>query len=114
MSEAEFAARLVRDLDAKDVCLVLDVFRNDVLRLTGVLEAAAAMGDVTNFRRTSHALAGAAGAVGAQAFERACRQAMTRADLQPGELAATAAEIRRCGESALVQAATLQASLARP
>lgn len=76
MSELGFAAQLAEDLSAEDLRLVLRVFGEDVRRLTGVLGAAAQAGDVVAFRRAAHGLAGAAGAVGAQRLEDACRTAM--------------------------------------
>lgn len=76
MSESGFAAQLAEDLSADDLRMVLRVFGEDVRRLTAVLAEAARAGDVTAFRRAAHGLAGAAGAVGAQRLEAACRAAM--------------------------------------
>ena len=47
---------------------MLGVFGKDVARLTAALDASVAAGDVHTFRRTCHALAGAAGVVGAAAL----------------------------------------------
>jgi len=106
MSEPSFAAQLAEDLSPEDLVLVLGVFRTDVERLTGSLDAAAAASDEASFRRAAHGLAGAAGAVGAAALERACRQAMAGGDT----LASALAEIRG---TAVVAVAALDALLAR-
>lgn len=94
MVQSGFAAQLAQDLDPDDLRLVLGVFSQDAERLTLVLHDTAAAADVAGFRRACHALAGAAGAVGAAALEQACRTAMTRGDFQPAQLPAAAAEIR--------------------
>jgi HPt (histidine-containing phosphotransfer) domain-containing protein len=70
------AVQLIEDLTPEDVCAVLAVFRDDLERLSGTLREAAPVADLELFRRMSHSLAGAAGAVGAAPLEVACRQAM--------------------------------------
>ena len=111
MTDSGFAAQLAEDLDPDDLRMVLGVFRQDVLRLTGVLDANAAAADVAGFRRTCHALAGAAGAVGASALEQACRQAMTNAALAPAHLPVTGTAIRTLGLAALGEMTAFLASL---
>jgi HPt (histidine-containing phosphotransfer) domain-containing protein len=106
-----FAAQLAQDLDPGDVRIVLEVFRQDVARLTSLVDRAAAAGDVATLRRTCHAMAGAAGAVGAEALEGACRRAMGEADLRPERLVETAAELRALGAAALDEMATFLATL---
>jgi HPt (histidine-containing phosphotransfer) domain-containing protein len=106
-----FAAQLAQDLDPGDVRVVLEVFGQDVVRLAGLLDRAAAAGDVATFRRNCHAMAGAAGAVGAGALEGACRRAMTEADLRPERLAGAAAEMRALGAAALDETASFLAAL---
>jgi HPt (histidine-containing phosphotransfer) domain-containing protein len=74
--EARFAEQLAQDLSPADVRHVLAVFAADLARLTGSLAAMAALNEADAFRRAAHALAGAAGAVGASVLEEACRGAM--------------------------------------
>jgi HPt (histidine-containing phosphotransfer) domain-containing protein len=105
--ERGFASQLAEDLPPEDVRLVLDVFHADVTRLSQVMRVAAAAGDVVNFRRVAHSLAGASGAVGATALEEACRLAMTRADIVP----ATSTEINRLCADTLTELAAFVAAL---
>ncbi len=72
-----FAEQLQEDLPPHDVRHVLAVFAGDLARLMDVLGEAARAGDAASFGRAAHALAGAAGVVGAAALERACRAAIT-------------------------------------
>ena len=111
MTPTGFAAQLAQDLDPEDLRLVLGVFRQDVDRLLGVLDATVAAGDVGGFRRTCHALAGAAGAVGATALEAACRTAMAGQDSSPDRLAPLAEGIRALGAVALEEQAACLATL---
>jgi hypothetical protein len=111
MAECGFAAQLAQDLDAGDLRTVLEAFRLDVGRLTGTLDGNLAAGDIANFRRTCHALAGAAGAVGAVALEQACRLGMLRADLGPARLPALHGEIRARSAAALDEAVAFLATL---
>ena len=111
MMEQGFAAQLAHDLDPDDLRMVLGVFHQDVERLTGVLDGNVAAADVATFRRTCHALAGAAGAVGAVALEQACRNAMTRDDLVPAQVPAAAADIRALAGAALAELAAFLAAL---
>jgi HPt (histidine-containing phosphotransfer) domain-containing protein len=106
-----FPARLSQDLDPEDLRSVLSVFRQDVNRLTGVLDGTAAAGDSSSFRRACHSLAGAAGAVGATALAQACRDAMARAELSPAQLRVARAEIRALGAAALDDMETFLAAL---
>lgn len=111
MTQRGFAAQLAEDLDPDDLRMVLGVFRQDVERLTLVLRDSAAAADTAAFQRTCHALAGAAGAVGAAALEQSCRVAMTARDLQAAQLPAAAAEIGALGTAALGEMAGFLASL---
>jgi predicted nucleotidyltransferase len=111
MADNGFAAQLAQDLDAGDLRTVLAVFRQDVDRLTGMLDSNLAAGDIVAFRRTCHALAGAAGAVGAAALEQACRLGMMRADLGPAQLPALHGAIRACSAAALDEATAFLATL---
>ena len=105
------AAQLAKDLDPEDLRMVLEVFRQDVNRLVVGLDTAVSAGDVEMFHRTCHALAGAAGAVGAERLEQASRVAMTRADLTPARLPAVRDELRALGAVALDDAAGFLAGL---
>lgn len=111
MTARGFAAQLAQDLEPEDLRMVLEVFRQDVERLTLGLEGSARDADAGAFRRTCHALAGAAGAVGATALERVCRDAMTRAAFSPADLAAALAEIRLQGGVALQEMEAFLAAL---
>lgn len=75
-SPPDFAAQLQEDLPPADVRHVLSVFHADLRRLTGILAVTVAARDIDSFRRSAHALAGAAGAVGAAGLEDASRAAM--------------------------------------
>ena len=109
MTNSGFAAQLAQDLDPEDLRMVLGVFRQDVERLTGVLDANVTAGDVAAFQRTCHGLAGAAGAVGAAALEQACRIVMTSTDLRSADLAARQTGIRALGAAALDEMGTFLA-----
>ena len=111
MTEPGFAAQLAQDLDPEDLRMVLGVFRQDVVRLTAVLDAGVSAADIAVFRRTCHALAGAAGAVGAVELERCCRDAMSRSELVAADSAALGAEIGRLGAAALAETTAFLAAL---
>ncbi len=105
-----FAAQLMEDLPPGDVRHVLLVFGADLQRMQDALQRQAAAQDETAFRRTAHALAGAASAVGAVGLEAACRAAMQLPSGQTVDLAADLATI----EGAAAQAAAdLQSALRR-
>lgn len=108
MSSSGFAAQLTADLGPEDVRVVLGVFETDVARLAGELAAAAARGDVSAFRHTCHAVAGAAGVVGADQLEAACRAEMVRTDLDADRLPAEAAKIAALADSARREAEALR------
>jgi len=73
----EFIAQLEADLEPEDLRRLFTVFFvSDVERLTAAMRAAAQAGDGGAWRRAAHALAGAAGAVGADRLEDAVRSAM--------------------------------------
>ncbi len=109
--EPGFAAQLAEDLPPDDLRLVLGVFRTDVVRLCETLGTAARSGDLATFRRVSHGLAGAAGAVGAEKLEQACRLAMTRADMTPPQLPAAHGEIKLLCDAALAETTVFLARL---
>lgn len=111
--EADFA-QLAEDLSPEDVKRVLKVFETDVRRLVGNLDAAAVAGDVALFRRVTHGLAGAAGAVGAKALEQACRATMGRDDLDPATLPRIAGRIGVLADTSLGELAAFVALLDAP
>ena len=111
--EADFA-QLAEDLSPEDVKRVLKVFESDVRRLVGDLDAAAVAGDAAAFRRVTHGLAGAAGAVGAKALDLACRAAMGRDDLDPAGLPRIAGRIDQLADTALADLAAFVARLDAP
>ncbi len=113
MTASGFAAQLAQDLEPEDLRVVLGVFGQDVGRLTRALGNQSGDADVAGFRRTCHALAGAAGAVGATALEQACRDAMTRADFSAADLAPALADIRVRGAAALAEMDAFLAALPR-
>lgn len=76
LDEPEFAKQLCLDLPPEDVRRVLVVFAADLPRLSAAIGAAGAGADGEALRNSAHALAGAAGAVGAVALDAACRAAM--------------------------------------
>nr|WP_283949693.1 Hpt domain-containing protein [Limobrevibacterium gyesilva] len=91
----------------------MNVFRGDLDRLSEVLRVSAAAGDGASFRRAAHSLAGAAGAVGAQALEQACRLAMTRADIGAAQMPGVAADIAALCQGALAELAAFAGGLDR-
>ncbi len=95
-----FAAELAQELPPADFLRVLQLFRIDMVRLTGAAEAAALAGHHEALRRAAHGLAGAAGAVGATELDTACRIIMRRKDADL-DLAQSAQTIRRLADAVL-------------
>lgn len=93
-AEPGFAAQLREDLADEDMRHVLVVFAADLERLTDEIADAAQRGDGTRLRRQAHALAGAAGAVGADSLDRVCRRAMIDPALDADSMQRHLAEIR--------------------
>jgi HPt (histidine-containing phosphotransfer) domain-containing protein len=108
-----FAAHLAEELSPEDFIQVLTLVRGDVEQLVASLEAAAVAGDATACRTAAHGLAGAAGAVGADALEQVSRRAMTNRD-PAASLTATAAEIRSVADAMLREIAGVLAGGAPP
>ena len=97
-----FAAHLAEDLSPEDFRHVLGLLRDDLVKLTGHLEAAAAAGDEAVFRKVAHGIAGSASTAGPYELEQAARSAMTRpSDVPP--LIAMAADIRHMVDAVLVR-----------
>lgn len=100
-----FAADLANDLSAVDYVRLLHLFRQDVTQLSEAISRAAAAADEAGFRRAAHGLAGAAGAVGAQELEAACRTVMAPRLINE-ELAASAERIAALAAATLADIAT--------
>jgi HPt (histidine-containing phosphotransfer) domain-containing protein len=110
------AADLLADLPESDVRSILVLFGTDLDRLLPEVARAADTEDAEAFRRGCHAIAGAAGAVGATALEAATREGMalaktapTRATLATAALAIAEAAIAVRDELAAVIARLPQA-----
>ncbi len=108
MAELGFAEQLMEDLPPADVRHVLDVFATDLVRLHGALCGQAAGHDQAGFCRTAHALAGAAGAVGAAGLESVCRAVMRP---PAGVTLDLAASLEAIATEAMAAEAELQAVL---
>jgi HPt (histidine-containing phosphotransfer) domain-containing protein len=111
--EPDFAVQLREDLPLADVRHVLGLFAGDMQRLTASLHTAAATGQAQAMRRAAHALAGAAGAVGASMLEQACRRAMTSAPDDATELLIRVAAIEAASAAAEVALERVNAELVR-
>ena len=105
------AAQLLADLSGPDVIQVLDVFAGELGAIETRLLADAAARDGAAFRRSAHALAGAASAVGAASLERAARAAMST---EPGgDLAPVAANLVTLAHEARDESAHIAARIAK-
>lgn len=99
------AADLLADLPAGDVRSILVLFGTDLDRLLPAVAKAADGAAAEDFRRACHALAGAAGAVGAAALEAASRQGMAIARTpQPTRAALATAALAVAEAASLVRA----------
>lgn len=87
LPEPDFGIQLREELGAADVRYVLDLFVGDLHRLTDGVRQAAASEEAHAMSRALHALAGAAGAVGASELERSCRKVMTILKHDPTHIA---------------------------
>jgi chemotaxis protein histidine kinase CheA len=107
--EPGFATQLREDLPAEDVRYVLLAFSTDLSRLSETIRDLARAGHGAALRRAAHALAGAAGAVGAENLSVICRAVMTDQTAGAARLAVHAAAI----ETAAAAAATALARVMR-
>ncbi len=107
------AADLLVDLPEPDVRSILVLFGQDLDRLLPEVAAAAAAGAAEPFRRACHAIAGAAGAIGATALETACRHGMAIAKAQDEatQLADAAAAVAAASRATRAELATVIARL---
>lgn len=100
--EPDFAVQLRKDLPAADTRHVLSVFSADLARLNAAITEAAQLHQSLALRRAAHALAGAAGAVGATRLDAACREAMAARSDDPAILLTQARAIdTACAYAAL-------------
>jgi HPt (histidine-containing phosphotransfer) domain-containing protein len=90
---------------------VLSVFDEECKRLAALMHETAASGDQVAFRRSAHALAGAAGAVGAVVLEQAARAAMMPEGLSAERMLSTASDIAALASAARQEAAGVAAKL---
>ncbi len=86
--EPEFALQLQDDLPKEDVRRVLAVFAAELPQFTADIATAAAAKNGESMRKTAHAFAGAAGAVGAHRLDEVCRIAMRDASADAAGLLA--------------------------
>jgi HPt (histidine-containing phosphotransfer) domain-containing protein len=111
LSAQPIASQWVLDLPRDDVLHVLSVFDEECKRLAALMHQTALNGDHVAFRRTAHALAGAAGAVGAVVLEQAARSAMVPESLSAERMLATASDIAALSSAAREEAAGVAAKL---
>lgn len=100
MTDNCFATQLIEDIGIDGMRMLVGVFSGDLDRLLAALNAAAIRGDAMAFHRAAHGLAGAAGAIGADTLERACRTAMERVEEAHGALDSLLPDIVTNGEAA--------------
>jgi len=110
-AEPEFAVQLREDLPMADVCHVLDLFAVDLNRLAAALHNAVQTGPRAALHRPAHALAGAAGAVGACNLEIACRAVMHAAHDESIDLADALHAVAAAAASAELALARVQGEL---
>ena len=105
--DPEVAASLAADLPRDIFVSIVRTFETDLARLVREMVEAARASDTTGYRRAAHALAGAAGAIGATRLEGFARQAMDWSDTVPP--AVMLRDIGREATAALTELATLGA-----
>lgn len=74
---------LAQDLPPADFVRIVHTFEQDLARLVVQMVEQATAGDMAQYRRTAHALAGAAGAIGATRLAADARLAMDPKDQTP-------------------------------
>jgi HPt (histidine-containing phosphotransfer) domain-containing protein len=77
--DPEFARQLAVDLPHEVFVGVIRTFEADLARLVQEMIDRLQGGDLENYRRSAHSLAGAAGSIGARRLETLARQAMNPA-----------------------------------
>ncbi len=106
--------QLADDIAAEDLRPVLAAFESDMQRLGAEMSVAASAGDLASYRRSAHAIAGAAGAVGAVTIERTARNASKIADSEQAAAVADAAAVEELVREAVSVLRQFVASKAPP
>lgn len=83
--DPEVASQLAAELPRDVFVVIVRTFEQDLARLVRQMVDAARVGDVPEYRRAAHGLAGAAGSIGAKALETLARQAMRSDDRTPAQ-----------------------------
>ena len=112
LPEPDFAVQLRQELSLADMRYVLDLFVGDLNSLTESVRQAAASGQALAMSRALHALAGAAGAVGASELEKACRATMAFLKHNQSDIAEHLPLIERACAAAASALARVQAEVA--
>jgi len=107
--EPEVLMSLAAVMPRSELLTIIATFDADLRRLGGELQGAVSGGDIAGYRRSAHALAGAAAGVGAKRLESVARHAM---DPNGAEQPATLAVLIRVEvEEACLELARLGAEL---
>ena len=83
--DPEVAGQLAEELPRDVFVRIVRTFEQDLAKLVRQMVDAARAGDVAEYRRAAHGLAGAAGSIGAKALEILARQAMRPDDRTPAQ-----------------------------
>ncbi|HEY8611214.1 MAG TPA: Hpt domain-containing protein [Roseomonas sp.] len=83
--DPEVAGQLAGELPREVFVAIVRSFEKDLARLVRQMVDAARAGNVEEYRGAAHALAGAAGSIGAKALEALARQAMRSDDRTPAQ-----------------------------
>lgn len=83
--DPDVAGQLAEELPRDVFVGIVRTFEQDLARLVRQMVDAARAGDVEEYRRAAHGLAGAAGSIGARSLEAMARQAMRPDDRTPAQ-----------------------------
>ena len=83
--DPDVAGQLAAELPRDVFVTIVRTFEQDLARLVRQMVDAARAGEVEEYRRAAHGLAGAAGSIGAKALEALARQAMRPDDRTPAQ-----------------------------
>lgn len=111
--DTEVLAQLAEDIPMADVRRIVSVFADDMQRLVPQMRTAAQAGDLAQWRRILHSIAGAAGAVGGAALEQAARQGMNWPDAQAAGAAAQATLVAHLADQTVVELGAHLAEIGR-
>lgn len=81
--DPDIAGQLASDLPRDVFRTIVQTFEVDLARLVSEMITAVKAGQIEDYRRAAHGLAGAAGAIGALQLERVARRAMDSRDQTP-------------------------------